>query len=491
MIYNLLEEKWIPVLGIDGKPGRVGIMEALTKAGRIRQIATSNPMDRVATLRFLLALLYWCKGNPPDERSVTSADAFPENWFSKLGDNEGCFHLLGEGKRFYQYCKSGPDNDKKLSANYLVQEVPTGTNMWHFRHSTDTKHGLCPACCAMGLLRLPLFATSGGRGKPPGVNSKPPLYVIPVGVSLAETLLLSWQRSSDVGTPAWEQPDMQLPKTGKVSLLMGLTWLPRRVWLDNPEEPEAACISCGCKENLIRLSVFAPIGSTRPDEDGQYRIWRDPHVLYTTSGKGEVISLHAGNALGTPNAAAGQWARIMAGMLWDNPLWQAIHNSVNEDAKIHAWVVGFSTVQNDKYLEAIEYVIPFPWASHESQERLEKFERWQKEGSSLVRKVRPPKEKASSGRKHVEIPPAIFAIRPHVENKVYAKVGELITGADAAWNRAAEEYRPMVAMMARSLSPGFTVSAVRRRQQIAHARLGMRPRTEADKKPGHKKGGNK
>ena len=64
MNYNLLEEKWIPVLWKDGHSGRVGIIEALTEAGRIRQIAASNPMDRLAILRFLLALLYWCKRNP-------------------------------------------------------------------------------------------------------------------------------------------------------------------------------------------------------------------------------------------------------------------------------------------------------------------------------------------------------------------------------------------------------------------------------------------
>lgn len=48
MRYNLLEEQWVPVLWTDGKAGRVGIVEALTQAGRIRQIAASNPMDRVA-----------------------------------------------------------------------------------------------------------------------------------------------------------------------------------------------------------------------------------------------------------------------------------------------------------------------------------------------------------------------------------------------------------------------------------------------------------
>ena len=100
MDYNLLEEKWIPVLWKDGHSSRVGIIEALTQAGRIRQIAASNPMDRLAILRFLLALLYWCKGNPPDDKD--SISSFPPDWFKKLDENKDCFNLLGEGKRFYQ-----------------------------------------------------------------------------------------------------------------------------------------------------------------------------------------------------------------------------------------------------------------------------------------------------------------------------------------------------------------------------------------------------
>jgi len=59
MTFNLLKENWIPVLYANGRPARVGIRTALTEAGRIRQLAASNPMDNVALLRFLLAVLLW------------------------------------------------------------------------------------------------------------------------------------------------------------------------------------------------------------------------------------------------------------------------------------------------------------------------------------------------------------------------------------------------------------------------------------------------
>lgn len=480
MNYNLLEEKWIPVLLKDGNIHRVGIIEALTQAGRIRQIAASNPMDRVAVLRFLLALLYWCKGNPPDK---IPDDSFPRDWFKKLDDSRDCFNLLEKEERFYQF-KPGSGKVEKLSANYLMQEVPTGTNFWHFRHSTDKTNGLCPACCATGLLRLPPFATSGGRGKPPGINAKPPIYVIPLGSSLAETLLLSWRKVSDLGTPAWEKPDIQLPKKGEVPLLTGLTWLPRRVWLDNPEEPEANCISCGRKEPLIRQCVFAGIGSTKTYGEGQGRIWSDPYVICDSK---DVIK--PSNALDASDAAAGQWAKIMAGsscIKCKHP--NCPHSRFHQMKNKRLWVVGFATVQNDKYLEAMEYEIPFPAPSDDLnlQESIEKIDKWQREGSSLAKRIRPK----TSSRKHIEIPSIIASIRPHIEGRVSMKVDELIAGNDDAWDRAASEYSPMMASVAKSLSPGLTSAAVQRRKQIADVKPNMRQQAKAVKK-GHRKGGDK
>jgi len=87
MPFNLLTEAWIPVLWIDGQPGRVGIRDALTRAGMIRQIAASNPMDNVALLRFLLAVLHWCKSTRTEgDIALEDAEGIPEEWLQdKLG----------------------------------------------------------------------------------------------------------------------------------------------------------------------------------------------------------------------------------------------------------------------------------------------------------------------------------------------------------------------------------------------------------------------
>lgn len=480
MNYNLLDQEWIPVLYKQGTPRRVGIIEALTQAGHIRQIASSNPMDRVAILRFLLALLYWCNDNPRD--GPIPADSFPREWFTRLDDNRECFELLGEVKRFYQY-KSSSQNDKKPPVNYLVHEVPTGTNVWHFRHATDKVDGLCPACCALGLVRLPVFTTQGGAGKSPGINGRPPVYVIPLGSSLAHTLSLSWQNVSNLGTPAWENPALQLPKTGDVPLLTGLTWLPRCVWLDDPEEPEGKCISCARKELLIRQSVYAGRGSIKAKAAS--RIWHDPHVIRDPRD----ILVTSRNPLDAADAMAGDWARVAAGVLR-----KAVPTGTRQ-----VWIVGFATDRN-KYLEAKEYEIPLLSATDEQklQDSISKIQTWQKEGSrlagkvqNLLRRTEGTRQGASRQREHVEVQPMLAALRPHVEDKVSTNVGELLAGGDHAWQQAAREYSPGMDAIARSLSPGYTTAAVEMRRRIASVEPNMRLNAKAAKKPGSRKGEKK
>ena len=226
--------------------------------------------------------------------------------------------------------------------------------------------------------------------------------------------------------------------------------------------------------------MFAGIGSTKTEADGPGRNWRDPHVLYGQSSKGDVISQHASDAIGASDSAVGQWSKIVVGILGEQKM--------NDRSSL--WVVGFSTVKNDKYLEAVDYLMPCPRSLQQDQETIAKFGRWQKEGTSLVRKLQPPNEKKSS-RKHIEIPPALASIRHHVEDRVYAKVGKLIAGTDDAWDHATAEYEPLMKMIAKSLSPGFTTSAVQRRKQIANVMPDMRAKTGSEKKPGRKKGGDK
>jgi len=465
MDYNLIVQPWIPVLWSDGEYKRVGIRDALVKASCIRQIAASNPMDRVAILRFLLALLYWCKGNPPDKGSAISGTPFPPEWFAKLDDNRDCFNLLGEGKRFYQ------DRDARRSraATDLVQEIPTGNNFWHFRHSIDQEDGLCLACCAMGLLRLPLFSVSGLPDLKSGINGTPPVYVVPWGRSLLQTLQANWVTYTNLGEPAWVHPEVRLTPAQEVPLLTGLTLLSRRVWLHDLGQP-GPCVGCGAKTVLIRTCEFQSAGAQKNDR------WNDPHVVYW----GE-----------TPRKAFKAADLTAAGKFRMDRPWPYLLAGVGQEGKfglmdkpISLLIVGFATDQA-KNIDVWERILAAPSTGSTQETGTSSMQQWQREGGRLERRI------ARIVRSQDQGAAAIAAARPHVEGRVSAKAGELIVGTDEAWNRAAAEYRPMMEAIARSLSPGFTTAAVQRRREIADVLPDMWPRTESAKKPGRKKGGER
>ncbi len=470
MTYNLLDEKWIPVLYRNGECKRVGILKAFEDANAIRQIAASNPMDRVAILRFLLALLYWCKGNPPDDMNETE---FPSEWFSKLIENRDCFNLLGDGKRFYQDRTA----NRSRSVTDLLQEIPAGNNFWHFRHSKDTINGLCPACCSMGLLRLPLFSVSGLPNLLAGINGTPPIYVLPLGKTLLETLNLNWISCKTLGTPAWIQPDIRPVPGETVPLLTGLTLLSRRVWLHESGENTNRCISCGIRSTHLILTCEYQTAGKQENE-----LWNDPHVIYTDS-------MPRKTTKATDLSAA---QKFKMDRPWPDLITQIIEKKILDSisGSMQLLIVGFSTKQALN-VDVWERTVKFPSVKSSPKPDPTFILQWLKEAFKVPRRISYKNEISSDNKRKS---PEIFAhfdhIRPHIENSVSSRIEELLSGNEELWEKAAEEYQPMMKALSESLSTGFTTSAVQYRNHIAKIRPDMRQKPEPDqKKRGKRKKG--
>jgi hypothetical protein len=500
--YNLLDKNWIPVLWSDGKVNRVEIKKALTQAHKIRQIAASNPMDRVAIIRFLLALLYWCRGSPQNDENSKLAESFPEDWFSKLDENKDCFNLLGDGKRFYQShvvepCKNENKDHEVIS---LIQEIPNGDDKWHFRHSTDKVNGFCQACCALGLLRLPIFTSGEGRGWHQGINGKPPIYFLQIGKTLLETLFLNWKSSKDLGEPAWIQPVLKFTHEQDVPLLTGLTLLARRVWLHDPAKESGFCIGCGSSK--IPIIKTCEYQSSGPLENNH---WEDPNVIYleNTSKRRSLVALDltkAGNFRKKSSyfKNASVYSKNKAdGFRMDHPYLDFIAVLIGSgklkptNKPMTLLIVGFAT-DKAKNIDVWEQTIYIPPNSLMPEITQYLIYQWKDEGFKLPRDFSYKKEKErESNRKHHEFASLVVSIRQHIEGRLTNRIGKMLSGGEEAWQEAALEYRPMMEVIAKSLSPGFTTAAVQRRQQIENTIPDMRPKTEAEKKPRRKKGGNK
>lgn len=473
--YNLVSEPWIPVLLHSGKIKRFGIREALLRAADVRQLACSNPMDRAALLRFLLAVLYWCRGNPRDGDHEQCQHGIPEEWLDKLDEHRECFNMLGDGKRFLQYGGCGAN---KLPANYLIQEVPTGSNINHFKHATDADTGLCTACCATGLLRLTVFATSGGAGKPPGINAKPPLYAIPMGASLAKTLTLSWHQRKNLGAPQWLDPAIGLPRQGAIPLLVGLTWVPRRVWLMDPNAEPAKCISCGTHCKPIKQIVFAPIGSQKTTDDELGRIWRDPHVIYTVVKGKDPQSMHGADALKSTTGASLQQLNVMQGILQDaEQLCPGYPDGVSpEDHMKQIFVVGFATVQNDKYLESLAWNMPAPDSFKNLESALDGVVGLRKAIDNVSRIVKKQAKKAislntgiTSSRKLEDMQAVLSSVAADADTQLSKGALNATSLSSDSQRRVSAMYTPKLQVVAGSLAPSVTTKDMQLKAAIENA----------------------
>ncbi|MFZ5983641.1 MAG: type I-E CRISPR-associated protein Cse1/CasA [Acidobacteriota bacterium] len=333
MTYNLLVEPWIPVLWKNGKFSRVGIWQALTDAGRIRQIAASNPMDNVALLRFLLAVLLWCKPSMSEEekKHLAHAEGIPEEWLADKLASEGqpseLFDLLGDGFRFYQDAQlpterlakkqqEGKKSQQKRNAGSaprttmpsaltqadfrpigdLLVEFPTDTKIAHFRHVRDKEYGLCPACCALGIIRHCAFANYAGKGYTTGINGPAPAYAVPQASTLLETLLLSWPNKIMYGQePPWLSDEA--PSLEKLDVISAFAWRARRLWLAEQEGAGGACSYCGQEGTLIKGLLFGG-GWKQPFESkgSKKKLWdQDPHLILVEQAK-EANELEEGQA---------------------------------------------------------------------------------------------------------------------------------------------------------------------------------------------------
>jgi len=289
LTHNLIERPWIPVLQRDGQLCRVGIRQALAQAGEYRQLAASNPIDNVAVFRLLLAVLLWCKPHRSDDESTVSIPrtGIPREWLTPLGppgNPSPVFDLLDAKTPFYQ--DPSVASAKPIAATYLLHELPSGTNIAHFRHTRDGRDGLCLICCGMGLVRWSCVASAGtaggGESMTAGLNGQTPAYTIRVGATLLESLSASAQGRPRVegDVPVWEGAT----ETSPLGTLKGLTWRSRRMLLVVPERsnpPSGAehCCYCGAKTDHLVTKVHFRPGWDKPRKEP----WsEDPHLLRIT-----------------------------------------------------------------------------------------------------------------------------------------------------------------------------------------------------------------
>jgi CRISPR system Cascade subunit CasA len=289
--YNLWTEPWITTTDREGRLVSLGIRDCLVRAHELRSFYDPSPLV-IASLQRLLAAVAQAIVAPEavaDVADLIEQGHFDVDRIDRFGSRYGQrFDLFSETEPFMQTADIGTTpkkGEKTKTVGYLFFEEPTGTNINHFRHGYDDDYQFSPATAARGLITLSAFATTGGAGIKPSINGVPPLYVLPAGETLFETLALSViapeyqpRIRSERDKPAWARDGVT--ERGKEVLQVGyiesLTFPARRVRLF-PERRGGYCSRSGewC-EVLVREMVFE-MGFARPKDA---ETWFDPFAAY-------------------------------------------------------------------------------------------------------------------------------------------------------------------------------------------------------------------
>jgi CRISPR system Cascade subunit CasA len=311
--FNLWTEPWITLERADGSLERAGIEEPLLRANEFRAIYDPSPLVIVGVHRLLTAILQDTLDprKPSDLRRLWKAGRFPEVEVRAFGEQYAHrFDLFSEDAPFLQSAdlpRTPPKQASTKTITYLMPQVPAGSAVTHYRHGVAEDNVFCPTCAARGLLTIPAFASSGGAGIKPSINGVPPIYVLPGGETLFESLAASLVLPDPRYQPAaasttkdavwWRREPIVEHKAivHEVSYLHSLTFPARRVRL-HPEPLNAPCSRCGRESEWGVRTMIYEMGESRP-KDAPF--WFDPFAAYRIREEKEPVPIRpvAGKAL--------------------------------------------------------------------------------------------------------------------------------------------------------------------------------------------------
>jgi CRISPR system Cascade subunit CasA len=289
--FDLFRQPWITCVSPDGGVEQYGIEGLLASADKLSEIIDPSPLVVASVVRLLEAVLLSALAvdDEDDWLDLWERGRFDDDAMRLVGERcSGGMDLFDAERPFFQSSDIDPagESERVKSVGYLFPDTATGTAVVHYAHAPESAHAFCPVCCAKGLVMLPAFATSGGQGIKPSINGVPPLYVLPIGRSLFETLLLNYvlplyrppgAAALDPG-PCWLTGGVVGHKEERASagFVESLTWPARRVRLLAPVF-EGACTRCGCVTGQLTRRIVLDQGVSRPKDAAP---WIDPWAAY-------------------------------------------------------------------------------------------------------------------------------------------------------------------------------------------------------------------
>jgi CRISPR system Cascade subunit CasA len=240
--FNLVQECWIPVVGVDWRQQEISLVELFQTWATYREIQADNPPTTLALYRFLLAILHRAYQGPRDEAHWEQIrDDDGKKAIAYLHNNQDCFDLLHPERPFMQAATITPEMAAEIYQAYVVHGNNTSTVFCHEHQWSGSS--LPIAAAARLVLRLHLFDVGGRKtGSSVSAGVIPTMdaaNVLVRGKTLQETLLLNLMHynpqqgmpsvvnGDDV--PAWERDHKPATERIPAGYIDYLTYQWRRV----------------------------------------------------------------------------------------------------------------------------------------------------------------------------------------------------------------------------------------------------------------------
>ena len=312
MLFNLLNEPWLPVMPRDStQTVEVSLTDLLSHARSYRCIAGSAPTMNGALYRMVLALIHrvYGPGSLSQWGELWRAESgFPGQELAAYAETHGDrFDLFDDRRPFFQ-CPALASREASTTAN-LVAYRSSGIARTLFDHTTAAESPtLSPAEAARWLITTQMYDTGGL--KTPYTKDKSSLAglgnrfacTLVEGQSLHETLLLNtlvynpaaeqpWMTSGN-DRPVWEADEPPTPEPDERQPLGWtdlLTWPSRRVLLrTGPDRPDAlitgVVLTPGTRLKARLAEVELMAAFSRPWLKGNKRGPLEPVVLQDVTG---------------------------------------------------------------------------------------------------------------------------------------------------------------------------------------------------------------
>lgn len=265
--FNLLDEKWIRVIMLDGSEGEMSLTEVIDNADRVRDIRGEISTQDFSILRLLLAITHRALDGPKDLESWLDAwdstDVFTSRIHDYLETFRSRFDVRDSTVPFFQVAGIHAANDQVSGLEKLIADVPNSDQYFFAMRAGSGLSKISWAEASRWLIYTHAFDPSGirtgavgdpnvkgGRGYPIGPGWTGQIGGVYVdGGNLRKTILLNTivkenvdnmgDRSYSNDLPPWErEPDGPAGSTGRrpTGPVDCYTWQSRRILLHGDDD---------------------------------------------------------------------------------------------------------------------------------------------------------------------------------------------------------------------------------------------------------------